>query len=126
MSRVLRHLPNLLTASRIVLVPPGVAAVLAARWDLALAVLFLAGASDALDGFLAKRFDWRSQLGALLDPVADKLLFAGMFVGIALVGLLPRWLVATIIGRDVVIVSGAIAYRVFVDPSPAVPAASAS
>ncbi|MBS0212512.1 MAG: CDP-alcohol phosphatidyltransferase family protein [Proteobacteria bacterium] len=84
------------------------------RWALGLALV--AGFSDALDGWLAKRYDWCTPLGSLLDPVADKLLLAGSFIGLWLVGAITAWLPALVIGRDVVIVLGAVAYHNLVGP----------
>ena len=82
----------------------------------ALALFWLAGFSDGVDGYLAKRFDWGTRLGALLDPVADKLLVAGLFITLAYTGDIPVWLAAVVILRDVVIVVGATAYNFLVRP----------
>ena len=71
----------------------------------------VAAVSDVADGFLAKRFGWQSALGGILDPAADKLLLATMFIVLAWLGFVPPWLMATAVGRDVVIVLGALAYR---------------
>ena len=81
----------------------------------------VAAASDAADGFLAKRFGWRTALGAVLDPAADKLLLATVFVVLAVLGLIPLWLMAAAVARDVVIVLGAIAYRLCFGPVEARP-----
>lgn len=79
--------------------------------------LFLvAAASDAADGFLAKRFGWQSRLGAILDPAADKLLLATAFIVLTVLHWIPAWLMATAVARDVVIVLGAIAYRLWLGP----------
>ena len=67
--------------------------------------------SDALDGWLAKRYGWQSWIGGMLDPIADKLLLTAAFVWLALSGELPMWLTALVVGRDIAIVSGAIAYH---------------
>jgi cardiolipin synthase len=109
-------IPNAICVLRIVLVAPAVWCLFLGRFDVALAVVVVAGLSDALDGFLAKRFGWRSRLGGLLDPLADKLLLTSLFVALAVLGLLPAWLAAVVIGRDVVIVSGALAYSLLVGP----------
>jgi cardiolipin synthase len=82
----------------------------------ALALFALAGFSDGLDGYLAKRFDWHTRLGALLDPVADKLLVAGTFITLAYTQDIPIWLASVVILRDVIIVAGAMAYNFFVRP----------
>ncbi len=112
----LRQLPNLITGARMLLVLPLMWSLRSLDFRTALAIALIAGASDALDGWLAKRFDWQTRLGGLLDPVADKLLLNGSFVGLWLADACPAWLVALVIGRDVVIVCGAVAYNAFVGP----------
>ena len=112
----LNWLPNAISLFRIALVPPILWLMLNGRHDIALVLFFVAGFSDGLDGYLAKRFDWHSRSGALLDPIADKLLVAGTFVTLALTGHLPVWLAAIVILRDVVIVGGAMAYNFLVRP----------
>src|SRR5258708_22470664 len=83
---------------------------------LALAILLfgVAAVSDAADGYLAKRFGWQSELGAILDPIADKLLLATAFVTLSFLKLVPLWLMAAAVARDVIIVFGAAAYRMFI------------
>lgn len=112
----LSWLPNAISIIRIALVPPILALLLNGRYAVALSLFFVAGFSDGLDGYIAKRFDWHSRAGALLDPVADKLLVAGTFVTLSVAGLLPAWLAAIVIVRDVVIVGGATAYNFLVRP----------
>ncbi len=112
----LSWLPNAISLFRIALVPPILALLLNGRHDIALLLFFVAGFSDGLDGYLAKRFDWHSRAGALLDPIADKLLVAGTFVSLSITGHLPIWLAAIVILRDVVIVGGAMAYNFLVRP----------
>lgn len=112
----LSWLPNAISLMRIGLVVPILWFILQREFAPALYLFIFAGFSDAVDGFLAKRFDWRSRLGALLDPIADKLLVAGVFVVLVQVGLLPGWLAAIVILRDVVIVGGATAFNFFVRP----------
>jgi cardiolipin synthase len=107
---MLRHLPNLITALRMLLVVPLCWLIGTARYDGALVVAAIAGFSDALDGFLAKRCGWQSWLGGILDPIADKLLLMAAFLWLAFAGDVPVWLAAVVIGRDLVIVSGAVAY----------------
>ena len=106
----MRNLPNLITALRILLVVPLCWLIDTARYDGALVVAAIAGLSDAVDGFLAKRYGWQSWLGGILDPIADKLLLMAAFLWLAFAGDVPAWLAALVIGRDLVIVSGAIAY----------------
>ena len=117
----LRHLPNLLTMARIFLVPWIVIDLLNYHYDRALALLLLAGLSDALDGYLARRFGWQTRLGGLLDPLADKLLFMALFFTFGWMGDLPLWLVLLALGRDVLILGGALAYHVRVGPLEAEP-----
>ncbi|MDH4072946.1 MAG: CDP-alcohol phosphatidyltransferase family protein [Gammaproteobacteria bacterium] len=112
----LRWLPNAISLLRIVLVAPTLAFILDGRFDLALILFFVAGFSDGVDGYLAKRFDWHTRIGALLDPIADKLLVGGTFITMTFVGLVPIWLAVLVVVRDVVIVGGAIAYNWLVRP----------
>lgn len=74
--------------------------------QLAFYLFVIAGVSDAVDGFLAKRFDWATELGAYLDPLADKLLLVCIFVALGVGGHLPSWLVIAVVSRDVLIVLG--------------------
>ena len=108
---MLRHLPNLITLLRMVLVVPLCWLISNGRYDGALLVAAIAGFSDALDGFLAKRCGWQSWIGGMLDPVADKLLLMAAFVWLALAGEIAAWLAALVVGRDLVIVAGAVAYH---------------
>jgi len=112
----LRWLPNAISLFRIGLVAPILVLVVDERFDLALILFFVAGFSDGVDGYLAKRFNWHTRLGALLDPVADKLLVAGTFLILVYTGHVPLWLAAIVILRDVIIIGGAAAYGVFVGP----------
>jgi cardiolipin synthase (CMP-forming) len=82
----------------------------------ALALFFAAAVSDGLDGYLAKRFNWTSELGKVLDPLADKLLLITVFVESAWLGLVPWWLTAAVVARDVLIALGALVYRLWFGP----------
>jgi len=84
------------------------------HYDTALLVAMVAGLSDALDGWVAKHYGWQSWLGGVLDPIADKLMLVGCFVSLGLVGAHPDWLTWLVVGRDVVIVAGAVIYHNFV------------
>ncbi|SCZ62836.1 CDP-alcohol phosphatidyltransferase family protein [Thiohalomonas denitrificans] len=106
-----KAIPNLITCFRILLVIPLVALLVDRQYGMVLALFAVAGASDALDGFLARRFGWSSRLGALLDPLADKLLMVSSYITMGLLGMLPAWLVALVILRDIVIIGGAAAYQ---------------
>lgn len=112
----LNWLPNAISLLRIALIAPILMMILAGSFGWALALFWLAGFSDGVDGYLAKRFDWHTRLGALLDPVADKLLVAGIFMTLAYTQHIPVWLAAIVILRDVIIVTGAIAYNFIVGP----------
>lgn len=112
----LSWLPNAVSLLRIALVAPILLLILDGRFGWALGLFFVAGFSDGIDGYLAKRFDWHTRLGALLDPVADKLLVAGTFITLAYTQHIPVWLAAVVILRDVVIVGGATAYNFVVKP----------
>jgi len=101
---------------RIALVAPILMLILQGSFGWALALFWLAGFSDGVDGYLAKRFSWHTRLGALLDPIADKLLVAGLFITLAYTGDIPVWLAVSVILRDVVIVAGATAYNFLVRP----------
>lgn len=106
---------------RIVLVVPIAMALAEQRLPLAALLFFVAAASDGVDGWLARRFGWQSALGGVLDPIADKVLLATVFVTLAYLKLVPLWLMMAAVGRDVIIVAGAIAYRVVIGPVTAHP-----
>ena len=104
-------IPNMITVFRFLLVPPMVLLLLNHQTGAALIVFSVAGFSDALDGFLAKRYGWTSRMGALMDPLADKLLLVASFVTLGWLGWIPLWLVVLVILRDLVIVIGAMIYH---------------
>lgn len=112
----LRWLPNAICIVRILLVAPIAYLIVNERYLEALAVLIVAGGSDALDGFLAKHFSWQTRLGSLLDPAADKLLLVTAFLALTHVGLAPPALTGIVIGRDVLIVAGALVYQFLIAP----------
>lgn len=116
-----RDIPNLITSLRIVLVAPILWLLLEERYGPVLLLFVVAGVSDALDGFLAKYFGWTSRLGGILDPLADKLLLMGTILALGWLGQLPIWLVALVVLRDVVIVSGAISYHLLIERFEATP-----
>ncbi len=100
---MLRHLPNLLTGLRLLLVPGVVGCVLAADAWSALWLFVAAGITDALDGFLARLLKAQSTLGEILDPVADKALLSGAYVAMAMMAWMPVWLVVLVVVRDLAI-----------------------
>ena len=99
-------IPNLITLARILLVPVVVWAIASNQMLVAFVLFAAAGVSDAVDGFLAKRFGMASELGAYLDPLADKVLIVSIFVSLGIVEALPRWLVILVVSRDLLIVGG--------------------
>lgn len=99
-------LPNIITVARILLTPLFLIFLQEKRYGAALSIFFIAAISDGLDGFLARYYDQRTELGAYLDPLADKLLLNTAFVAMAVLGLLPVWLTVTVISRDVLILLG--------------------
>ncbi len=106
-----RDIPNLISFLRILLTIPVVWLLIEQQFSAALILFGVAGFSDALDGYLAKRFAWRSRLGGLLDPLADKALLMSSFLVLGVLGLIPVWLVMLVIFRDLVIVGGALYYH---------------
>lgn len=112
----MRHLPNIICLARIALTWPILVLLERDRADLALALFTVAAISDGLDGWLAKRFGWTSNIGRLLDPLADKILLVFVFVFATWLGLVPMWLTAAAVARDVMIGLGASIYRVWFGP----------
>ncbi len=98
-------IPNFITIFRLLLVPAVVLSLLSGDVGWALALFVVAGLSDAADGFIARTFDQRSELGAYLDPIADKLLLVSVFVVLGFMSELPLWLVVAVVSRDALIVA---------------------
>jgi cardiolipin synthase len=111
-----RHLPNAISMVRVLLVAPICWLLWQQRWSFALLLVAVAGASDGLDGFLARHYGWQSRLGGILDAVADKLLLIACFVILAWRQQAPAWLASTVCGRDLVIALGALGWRVWIGP----------
>jgi cardiolipin synthase len=114
-------IPNIITLGRILLVPVIVWAIAANQMEIAFAVFVIAGVSDAVDGFLAKRFNMASELGALLDPLADKALLVSIYVALGIWGAVPRWIVILVVSRDIMIVGAVIVSWLFGKPVPMKP-----
>ncbi len=102
------NLPNLISLGRLLSVPVNVWLILLGEWRLAFGLFLLAGASDAVDGFIAKRFNMTTELGAYLDPLADKAMIVSIYVALGIAGAIPRWLVILVVSRDIMIVSAII------------------
>ena len=115
------QLPNAITILRCLLIIPFVFALCLHDYVLAFIIFVGAGVSDGVDGFLAKRYGWQSQFGAMLDPIADKLLLVTGFGMLTYIGQLPWWLFSLVLLRDVVIVVGAITYHRLFGPYPMQP-----
>ena len=109
----MRHLPNIICLIRLALIWPILTTLHAGDYRSALVLFMVAAASDGVDGYLAKRFDWTSDLGRLLDPLADKLLIMTVFVEAAWLALVPWWITAAVVARDVMIGLGALIYRLW-------------
>jgi len=99
-------LPNIISLLRLLLVPVIIGFVANEQWQLALYGFVIAGLSDAVDGYIARNYNLRTELGAYLDPLADKALLVSMFVTLGILGLFPFWLVTLVVTRDVLIVGG--------------------
>ena len=93
-------IPNIITILRFILVPGVVYALMSGELDWAFAGFIVAGISDGVDGFIARQFDQRSELGAYLEPIANKLLLVSVFVVLGYMGELPLWLVIAVVSRD--------------------------
>jgi cardiolipin synthase (CMP-forming) len=101
-------IPNLITLARIILVPVVVWAIASGQLRLAFLLFLAAAISDAVDGFLAKRFGMKTELGAYLDPLADKVLIVSIYVTLGITGVIPLWIVILVVSRDFMIVGAII------------------
>ncbi len=106
-----QYLPNVLTIIRLLLAGPISLAILSERPVWIISLFGIAALSDALDGFLARRYGWQSRFGAMLDPLADKVLLVTAFLSLTVIKVFPLWLTLLVIGRDVLIVAGTFIYR---------------
>jgi cardiolipin synthase len=118
---MIKIVPNLITMGRIISVPFIVSFLLDAEYFFAFWLFFAAGASDAVDGYLAKRYDARTRLGAYMDPVADKALLTALFVSLGVQEILPAWLVILVVSRDIsiigsILLSSAMGYELEIRP----------
>ena len=115
------NIPNIITLGRILAVPFIVWAIASNQMEIAFAIFIVAGVSDAVDGFLAKRFNMSSELGALLDPVADKALLVSIYMALGIWGAIPRWIVILVVSRDIMIVGAVIVSWLYGKPIPMKP-----
>ncbi|MCP5206390.1 MAG: CDP-alcohol phosphatidyltransferase family protein [Hahellaceae bacterium] len=106
-----RHIPNILTFTRLLLVLPIVWCLFFDYFRQALLLFFIAGVSDGVDGYLARKYNWKSRLGAIVDPLADKFLLVATFITLTIIGEIPWILAGIVLGRDLVIVIGALIYH---------------
>lgn len=107
----MRHIPNALCILRMLLVIPVAWMLLRGDFRTTMALFAIAAMTDGLDGFLAKRCGWTSELGKILDPLADKILLVSVFVILAAIGSVPVWLAVAAVARDLIITCGAIIYN---------------
>jgi cardiolipin synthase len=108
------NLPNIITLGRLLLVPLAIWLILSGAFEAAFWTFIIAGVSDAVDGFIAKNFGMKTEIGALLDPVADKALLVSVYATLGVAGQLPAWLVILVIFRDLMIVGGFLLVQLFV------------
>jgi len=109
-----RDIPNIISILRIVLVAPITYFLWYENYLIALLLFFIGGLSDGLDGFLARRYKWETELGVILDPMGDKLMMLSAYLLLGWHHLLPWWLVGLVILRDLIIVIGTLLYRKFI------------
>ena len=109
-------IPNLITIARLVMVPLIVVLIGQGLWTFAFVTFVVAGISDAADGIIARRFHLRSELGAYLDPLADKALLVSIYIALSVHGVLPGWLSIVVVSRDVMIVAAIIISRLMDNP----------
>lgn len=110
-STMFKHLPNILTVLRMILVPVFLTLVIKDHYYAAGAVFAIAGISDSVDGFIAKRYKLQTEFGALLDPIADKLLLSTAYVVLAFKDIIPIWLAVPVVLRDLLMLSIALILR---------------
>ncbi|MFM6281335.1 MAG: CDP-alcohol phosphatidyltransferase family protein, partial [Dolichospermum sp.] len=114
-------IPNIITLMRLILVPVIIVTIGQGNWILAFVCFSLAGVSDAVDGTIARRYSMQTELGAYLDPIADKALLVSIFVMLSIVGLVPSWVAIMVVSRDVMIVGGILLAWLLGSPLPISP-----
>lgn len=108
------YIPNIITIVRLILVGPIVVGLLTGHYQMAFWLFVTAGLTDAIDGYLARRFKWISRWGAMVDPLADKLLMVCTFLTLGYLAIFPLWLLLTLLLREIVIVTGGVAYHFWI------------
>lgn len=111
-------IPNLITIMRLFLVPVSITLVVMREWEAAFSAFLLAGISDAADGLIARHFDMKTELGAYLDPIADKTLLVSCFITLSIIGEVPAWLTIAVVFRDLLIVGAVVLCWVLEKPMP--------
>jgi cardiolipin synthase len=106
----MKHVPNIITILRLMLVPVFIVALKSGEYDLAFWLFLVAGLSDGVDGYLARRYHLESHLGGILDPLADKVLMVSTYVMLTVLGHLPLWLLLVVVFRDFLIMGGYLMY----------------
>lgn len=112
----MHNLPNLISLMRLLLVPLTVWLIISDAYGWAFITFMVAGISDGIDGFLARRFDWRTKLGSYLDPLADKALLVSVYVTLGLLREIPAWLVIIVVSRDALIIGAVVLSRLMDHP----------
>ena len=112
----MHNLPNLISLMRLLLVPLTVWLIISDAYGWAFLTFMVAGLADGIDGFLARRFDWRTRLGAYLDPLADKALLVSVYVTLGLLKDIPAWLVIIVVSRDALIIGAVVLSRLMDHP----------
>jgi cardiolipin synthase (CMP-forming) len=102
------NIANLLTVLRFCLVPIVIVSIINREWTIALVLFVTAGITDAIDGFVARHFNMRTELGAYLDPLADKALLVSIYITLASIGVIPVWIAVLVVSRDIMIVGAVI------------------
>lgn len=118
---MLTHLPNLLTILRFCLVPVVIDMIISREWAIAFSIFVVAGATDAIDGAIARQFKLRTELGTYLDPLADKALLVSIYVTLGVVGLIPAWLAILVVARDIMIIGAILLAWIMHNPVPISP-----
>ena len=115
------NIPNFLTLLRLCLVPVIIDMIIAHEWLIAFLIFVIAGVTDGVDGFIARHFNLRTELGAYLDPLADKALLVSIYVTLAVVQVIPAWLAILVVARDIMIIGAIILAWLLDNPMPISP-----